>query len=388
MNLSGNIVKKAKTRKGQSWQLTVEMPRDPITGERKRKYKTVTGTKKEADQALRRFITELERGEYIEDNNITVSDWLQKWLEVYIVPTVSPTTLVGYKGMIRRYIDPLIGHLQVQEMNALAVQIWVNKLKVSPSSGEPLTAGTIKHTYHVLRGAMDKAVQAGLIHRSPCAGIQLPKGEKKKPVIYDETQIQQLLDFARGTEMELIIDLELCMGMRRGELLGLQWQDVNWEKNQIHIIRSRVAVDGKSVVKQPKTESGTRTLDVPEILMKKLKSYKVKCMEQKIRVGRRLVEEDFIIVHPDGKPIYPEYVSQMFTKLQKRANLPKCRFHDLRHLCASIMVKQGVEVKVAQERLGHKDITTTMNIYAHVLPGSAREAAEKIGQLVYKDQAV
>ena len=308
MNLSGNIVKKAKTRKGQSWQLTVEMPRDPITGERKRKYKTVTGTKKEADQALRRFITELERGEYIEDNNITVSDWLQKWLEVYIVPTVSPTTLVGYKGMIRRYIDSLIGHLQVQEMNALAVQIWVNKLKVSPSSGEPLTAGTIKHTYHVLRGAMDKAVQAGLIHRSPCAGIQLPKGEKKKPVIYDETQIQQLLDFARGTEMELIIDLELCMGMRRGELLGLQWQDVNWEKNQIHIIRSRVAVDGKSVVKQPKTESGTRTLDVPEILMKKLKSYKVKCMEQKIRVGSRLLEEDFIIVHPDGKPIYPEYV--------------------------------------------------------------------------------
>ena len=388
MNLSGNIVKKAKTRKGQSWQLTVEMPRDPITGERNRKYKTVTGTKKEADQALRRFITELERGEYIEDNNITVSDWLQKWLEVYIVPTVSPTTLVGYKGMIRRYIDPLIGHLQIQEMNALAVQIWVNKLKVSPSSGEPLTAGTIKHTYHVLRGAMDKAVQAGLIHRSPCAGIQLPKGEKKKPVIYDETQIQQLLDFARGTEMELINDLELCMGMRRGELLGCQWQDIDWDKNQIHIIRSRVAVDGKSVVKQPKTESGTRTVDVPEILMKKLKAHKIQCMEQKIRVGRRLLEEDFIIVHPDGKPIYPEYVSQLFTKLQKRANLPKCRFHDLRHLCASIMVKQGVEVKVAQERLGHKDITTTMNIYAHVLPGSAREAAEKIGQLDYKDQAV
>lgn len=278
--------------------------------------------------------------------------------------------------------------MQVQELTALAVQIWVNKLKVSPSSGEPLTAATIKHTYHVLRGAMEKAVLAGIILRTPCTGIILPKGEKKKPVIYDEVQIQTLLDFARGTEMELIIDLELCMGMRRGELLGLQWQDVDWEKNQIHIIRSRVAVDGKSVVKQPKTESGTRTLDVPEILMKKLKRYKVQCMEQKIRVGRRLLEEDFIIVHPDGKPIYPEYVSQMFTKLQKRAGLPKCRFHDLRHLCASIMVKQGVEVKVAQERLGHKDITTTMNIYAHVLPGSAKEAAEKIGQLVYQSQAV
>lgn len=189
MNLSGNIVKKAKTRKGQSWQLTVEMPRDPITGERNRKYKTVTGTKKEAEQELRRFINELEHGEYIADNNITVSAWMQKWLEVYAIPTVSPTTLVSYKGMNRRYIEPMIGHLQVQELNALAVQIWVNKLRESPISGKPLSAATIKHTYHVLRGAMDKAVQAGLIHRSPCTGIQLPKGEKKKPVIYDETQI-------------------------------------------------------------------------------------------------------------------------------------------------------------------------------------------------------
>ena len=92
---------------------------------------------------------------------------------------------------------------------------------------------------------------------------------------------------------------------------------------------------------------------------------------------------DYIIVHPDGKPIYPEYVSQMLTKLLDKAGLPKCRFHDLRHLCASIMVLQGVNVKVAQERLGHKDITTTMNIYSHVLPSSARDAAEKIGQLVY-----
>ena len=92
---------------------------------------------------------------------------------------------------------------------------------------------------------------------------------------------------------------------------------------------------------------------------------------------------DYIIVHPDGKPIYPEYLSQMLTKLQEKAGLPKCRFHDLRHLCASIMLLQGVNVKVAQERLGHKDIATTMNIYSHVLPSSAKEAADKIGQLVY-----
>ena len=95
------------------------------------------------------------------------------------------------------------------------------------------------------------------------------------------------------------------------------------------------------------------------------------------------MESDYIIVHPDGKPIYPEYLSQMLTKLQKKANLPQCRFHDLRHLCAAIMLLQGVNVKVAQERLGHKDIATTMNIYSYVLPSSAKEAAEKIGSLVF-----
>ena len=102
-----------------------------------------------------------------------------------------------------------------------------------------------------------------------------------------------------------------------------------------------------------------------------------------MRMGSRYEVTDYIIVHQDGKPVYPEYLSQMLTKLLEKAELPKCRFHDLRHLCASIILLQGVNVKVAQERLGHKDITTTMNIYSHVLPSSAKEAAEKIGQLVY-----
>lgn len=183
--------------------------------------------------------------------------------------------------------------------------------------------------------------------------------------------------------MELVIDMELCLGVRRGELLGLEWGDIDWEHNQVKIIRNRVVVDGKSVVKEPKTASSIRTLDVPRPLMQKLRKHKMQCLSNKLRLGKAYTATDYIIVHPDGKPIYPEYLSQMLTKLQERTGLPKCRFHDLRHLCASIMLLQGVNVKVAQERLGHKDIATTMNIYSHVLPSSAKEAAEKIGQLVY-----
>ena len=382
MITSGSI-RKRKTDKGYSWQITIELPKDPITGKRVRRYKTIEGTKKEAEKAMHEYIRELEKGYYVTNDKITISEWIDTWLEVYIEPNVSPTTLSRYQGMIKRYIKPLLGHLQVQELRTLAVQTWVNNLKISPSSGKPMSAATIKHSYHVLKGAMDKAVLAGIIPRSPCTGIMLPKGQKKEAVVYDEAQIKQLLAAARGTDMELVIDMELCLGLRRGELLGLEWDDIDWEKNQIKIIRNRVVVNSKSVVKEPKTASGFRTLDVPAPLMQKLRKRKLECAANRMKLGRNYMVSDYVIVHDDGKPIYPEYLSQMLTKLQDRCGLPRCRFHDLRHLCASIMLLQGVNVKVAQERLGHKDITTTMNIYSHVLPSSAREAADKIGQLVY-----
>ena len=387
MMVTGNIQKR-KRKNGYAWEITIETPPDPITKKRNRTTKTVKGTKKEAEQVLRKLIAEAEKGYHVTNNKITILEWVQTWIEVYITPNVSPTTLSRYQGMINRYINPLLGSMQVQQLTTLAVQSWVNGLKVSPASGKEMSAATIKHTYHVLKGAMDKAVLAGIIPRSPCQGIMLPKGEKKAAIVYDEQQIQQLIKAAKGTEMELPIDMELCLGLRRGELLGLQWEDVDWKKGKIHIIRTRVVVNGKSVVKDPKTATSKRTIDVPARLMEKLKQHQRICQMNRLRMGEDYTATDFIIVHPDGKPIYPEYLSQMLTKLQKKYDLPQCRFHDLRHLCASIMLMQGVNVKVAQERLGHKDISTTLNIYSHVLPSSAKEAAEKIGELVYLNEAV
>lgn len=361
MMVTGNIQKR-KRKNGYAWEITIEMPPDPITKKRNRTSKTVNGTKKEAEQVMRKLIAEAEKGYYVTNDNISITEWIHTWLDVYIIPNVSPTTLSRYQGMIKRYIDPLIGHIPVQKLTTLAAQSWVNGLKASPITSKEMAPATIKHAYHVLKGAMDKAVLAGIIARSPCQGIMLPKRHKKEPVVYDEKQIKRLIEAAKGTEMELVIDLELCTGMRRGELLGLQWRDVDWEKKRISIVRNRVVVNSKSVVKEPKTETSIRTLDMPVQLMQKLWKHRLRCMERKMSIVPADFEEEFIIVHPDGRPIYPEYLSQMFTKLQKRAELPRCAFHNLRHLCASIMLLQGVNVKVAQARLGHKDIATTVNI--------------------------
>ena len=386
MNSSPGSIRKRKTKNGYVWQITIELPPDPFTQKRVRKYRTVKGTKKEAEKIMYEMVTEIEKGCYVPDQKITVKEWIDKWMEVYAIPNLSPTTLCGYEGMIRRYINPLLGNMQVQELTTLAVQAWVNRIKISPSTGNELSAATVKHVYHVLKGAMDKAVLAGIILRSPCVGITLPKGRKKAAIIYDEDEIKRLIQVAKGTPMELVIDFELCLGLRRGELLGLQWKDIDWKNRQIHICRSRTVAKGKSIVKTPKTAAGYRTLDVPEKLIQKLFHYRTHCMENAIRFGRKYTESDFVIIHYDGKPIYPEYLSQLLTKLQIKANLPQCRFHDLRHLCASIMLKQGIDVKTAQQILGHADASTTLNIYTHVLPSSAKAAAEKIGELVYQDE--
>ena len=219
-------------------------------------------------------------------------------------------------------------------------------------------------------------------------GITLPKGEKKAATVYNQEQIKQLRAAAKGTDMELVIDMELCLGLRRGELLGLQWGDVDWENSKLSVIRTRVLVNTTTVIKEPKTPTSIRTLDLPEPLLQKLRQYKAECAARQLRMGKRYTTTDFIFVHPDGRPVYPEYMTQKFTKIQNKAGLPHCRFHDLRHLCASIMLMQGVNVKAAQEILGHKDVHTTLNIYSHVMPSSLKEASDKIGSFVYDAMAI
>lgn len=299
------------------------------------------------------------------------------WLETFTA-NLSPTTVSRYEQLIDNYM--------LNQLNPLVVQSWVNSLKISPVSQKELSATSIKHAYHVLKGAFERATTSGLISRSPCVGITLPKGQKKAAVIYDEEQLKQLLKAAKGTEMELIVDIELSMGLRRGELLGLQWGDISWEKKQVHIKRSRVVVKGKSTIKEPKTAAGIRVIDMPDQLVQKLKLHQWKCMENKKKFGKMYNDSDFVIVYEDGTLPYPENISQRWKRLLESAGLgqSKARFHDLRHMAASIMLRQGVPMKNAKEILGHADISTTMNIYTHVLPSSAREAAEKIGSFVFE----
>ena len=384
MITTGSYRKRTRSDGSQYWQITVELPRDKQTGKRIRKYKSVEGKKRDAELAMHQFIRQIEQGYHNPDAKVTVNEWMDTWFDTYVVDNVSPTTSSRYKGMITRYIKPALGNITLQDLNLLTVQTWVNSLKKSPITGRSMSASTIKHIYDVLRGACDKAVLLEIIPKTPCAGVSLPRGAKKPAVVFDEKQIRQLIAAAKGTDMELLLDLELCGGFRRGELLGLKWCDIDFEKQQIHVVRTRVVVDGKVIVKEPKTEKSCRTVDVPEQLIEKLKQHKIKCMANRLRLGQAYKPSEYVIVGENGKEPYPEWISQKFSSLLERSGLPHCRFHDLRHLCASIMLMQNVHARIAQNHLGHACLQTTMSVYTHVLPSVSKEAAQKIGALVYE----
>ena len=382
-------IRPRKRKDGQkAFQLIAELPPDPLTGKRQRKYATIIGSKKEAEKALHKLIDELQYGEYIDRSDITVEAWMQEWLELYIKNTISPTTYVSYVDNMNNYIFPTLGKVQLQNLSTSQIQKLINTLSnCSPRSGKPMSPKTVKNIFLNINAAMEKAELLGMIRKNPCKYVVLPKVPRPVGTAYDEEEIQKLLTASKGTDLELPLYIEVCLGLRRGELLALKYSAIDWDNNTLSILESRVTAGNEVIVKSPKTHSGKRDLIVPAHLMKMLHKKHVWYMQQKLLLGGDFTDSDLIICQPNGKPFHPDHFAKKFRKLLKDHGLRKIRFHDLRHTNASLMIASGIDIKVAQQRLGHSDVTTTLNIYSHVLERANREAANTIDALIFKQSA-
>lgn len=367
-----NMIRKRVGKNRTTYQVTYDLP---STGKRKRKSKTFYSY-----QEAVKFRDELRYNRQhglplgtTQEHNLTVEDCMRKWGDLHF-STLSPTTANRYKGLINEYIVPCLGNKSVSSLSWADVQEAVNQLlKASPASGKPLSVKTVKNTVQVLKLALDLAVDKGILSENPCSKVKLPKKQHQEQTCYDEEEINRCLLAAKGTDLFLPLCIECTYGLRRGELLGLKWSAVDFENKTIQISNNRVLAGSQVIEKDPKSESGKRTLDLPESLINLLKEEK------------KHSKSEYVLVNRKGMPWNPDAFSRKFARFLKKNNLPKTRFHGLRHSVTSTLLNHNVPVKTVQKIMGHSDAMITMNVYAHSTNKQQKEAIEVMHEVLKID---
>lgn len=363
-------------KRGSTYSIVVDIGRDE-NGKRKQKWYSGYKTKKEAEKALADIIAKIEKGEYFEPEKITLANYLNYWLETYALPNVAPTTYASYKQgaeVIARYI----GKISLDQLKPIHVQNFISKLQTETQ----LSSTSIHQYYGTLNTALNYAIRLQMLRYNPCKAVTPPPKNKNKMKVLSQAEVSKLIEGCKDTPLYLPILLAITCGMRRGEILGLKWDNVDLQAKQIHIEDNLTQADGKPFMTDPKTTTGKRSVSVPDITISALKETKKMQAQQKLMLGSQYKDNGFVCCWDNGEPFRPDYITHAFKKILAKLKLPNVRFHDLRHTHATLLLAQGVHPKVVQERLGHSSITITLDTYSHLVPNLQQEAAQKINDML------
>lgn len=354
-------------------------------GKRKQKWISldmeVKNNKRKAEQALKKLVTEYETKKIDVINEQLFSDFMGEWLKV-IKASVKLNTYNGYKFHYDKHIKPYFDKLGVTvvELTPMHIQNYYNK-KIS----EGLSASTVKRQHANIHKALDYALKMNIIPYNPADRITLPKREHYTGKFYDENQLKQLMELCKGTPIESCVFLTVNYGFRRSEVLGLKWSAVNFTENTITVNHTAVQTIGSVVYEDStKNKSSLRTLPLTDGVKKYLLELKAHQENMAMIMGDCYHKSEYICCYDDGKEIRPDYVTHKFGKILANSNLPKIRFHDLRHSAASLLINAGFNLKEVQEWLGHSNIATTGNIYSHLQYASKVNMANRFNELLTK----
>jgi len=375
-----------RQRSKGSWEITVDVGRDPATGRRKRHSETVKGSKRDALRRLIELQVSIDQGTYIKQpKQLTLAMWLRQWLDSYAASNLAPKTRESYEHELGKYIIPRLGRIRLGDLRPPHVHDYIAK---ALSEGRRLKVGGLSHRtvhyhYRILSKALDDAIKMGLIVVNPCKGINPPKSTHTDIPALGPDDLSKLLNAIRQSSYSLYYHTLLLTGLRRSELLALRWKDVDLEMACVYISHSLHRLsDGTIIIKEPKTSRSRRPVDLPLSLVSLLRQHRADQDVQQLMVGEKLTGDDFVFSHMDGSPLNPNTVTHSFRKVAARAGLPNLRLHDLRHIHATLLLKAGVHPRVVQERLGHSSIATTLDIYSHTVPGLQKAAAERLDSLI------
>jgi integrase len=371
------------------WRLNVPGGTGP-DGKRKVFRKNVEArSKREAEKLLAEFVAEVQKGLYIEPVKLTFKEFAEKWLRDYAEPTLAPKTVYRYRELLNTRIIPAMGHLKLSDIKPMHILEFYRNLQEEGIrlDGKPgkLSDTTIKHHHRLLSKIFNDAVKWGLIPLNPASKVEAPKTKKKQAAYYDEEQTAALLHALEKAPLKyrVAVILTISTGLREGELMGLEWQDVDFENETIEVRQSSQYLPGKGTfTKDPKNEMSRREISVPSSVMDLLRQYKKEWMKHRLKVGDLWQGTERLFTTFNGRPMNTYTVGKWFSKFLKKNGLPPLPFHGLRHTAATLLIAEGIPLKNVSARLGHSNINTTANIYAHALKSVDKLAAEKIDSLL------
>ncbi|PEK99491.1 site-specific integrase [Bacillus sp. AFS017336] len=382
-------------RGNNSYRLVVDVGFNSL-GKRIRKTKTITcKNKSEAKKELAIFQTEIEAGAYISPQKMTFEYFIEEWKEKYARKQLSPSTYETYMIYISNRITPVFGHMKLDQINTLLILDFLDNLqndgmREDGKSGK-LSSATIQYYHRILKNIFTRAVEWKILKVNPVSGIKKPKVIVNKKAVYDESQVQILLEKLNKEELKwkMIVTLAITTGIRRGELLALEWEHVDFEQGKLMVQQSLSYTKNEGhIFKETKTKSSNRSISLPKPILDQLKKYRQLKIKEKLSIGDKWNggNKSLIFSTWDGLPMHPSSVSSWWRKRLRLYNLPSITFHDLRHTSATLLINQGVHMKVISDRLGHSKISTTMDLYGHTLESADEKAAAQFNMYFEKQK--
>ena len=368
-NGAGSIRKITTTRNGKEytyWQGRYTEGYDACTG--KQIQRSITGkTQKEVAQKLRQITAKIDAKTYVAPCKLSISEWMSIWAQDYLVG-VKASTAYLYRRTIELYIDPHLGHIRLDALNAHAVQHFYNELaKPSKPDAAPLSAKSIKNIHGVLHKALKQSVLIGYLRTNPTEACILPRIIRKEMHPLEEDQVAVFLREVQGHPHEYLYKIALFTGLREGEVLGLMWDCVDFEKGTLLINKQlrRSQRKGGTYYFSPPKNNKSRTITPAPYVMKLLQAQKVQQARQRLMAGPAWEDSGLVFTNEFGRYISYRAIFDCFKRIVKRIGLPDARIHDLRHTYAVNCIRAGDDIKTVQSNLGHATAAFTLDVYGH-----------------------
>ncbi len=382
-NGEGSITYRKKDKRYQGY---VTVGYDPETEKPKKKY-FYGRTRKEVQDQVNEALGKVNAGTYREPSKLKMPDWLNTWLNEYMQPSLRPTTWQSYKTQIDKHILPALGHLRLSQLQTSNLQALYNqKLQGGRADGKEggLSPRSVRYIHVVIHAALEQAKKEGLITINVADAVKLPADPKKEIKVLDQESIKKFLAAAKETRHFPAYFLALNTGLRRGELLGLRWKDVDLKEETITVTQGLVRTKGGLKFQEPKTKLSSRTIGISPEVVSVLKDHKKKQNESRLAAGEAYNNElDLVFCNELGEPICPRGFTRHFERLLKRVDLEgSVTFHGIRHTFATLSLQEGAAARTVQEALGHHAAAFTLDVYSSVTSRMKKEATDKIGNLL------